>query len=284
MDDHDVVSVDDLRYSSSLNRVAPGLDVATEPGREPARLRDRIPEVLQIVDLSSPHIDDEIAGHLCSHPHRNKWSADRGTCTNESDGGSDPGDTKTQTPRRTLALHQRCVDAVSATDGRRRCAGALAGSSTSGLTSTPQTGDPAERTPRELRHSFVSMTRPTASNCARSCTPARWPWTGSSARGRRQSLRQSLSHRPRGGTDDPRACDLLLRVGLRGLEPLASSLSGKRSNRLSYRPDALPPQRLRRRRLPQVGVRSQTGSPRRVHRPAEPWSRTVEGPVSRRRA
>ena len=40
-------------------------------------------------------------------------------------------------------------------------------------------------------------------------------------------------------------------VGLRGLEPLASSLSGKRSNRLSYRPvadPAAPPSRRRERR------------------------------------
>ena len=38
-----------------------------------------------------------------------------------------------------------------------------------------------------------------------------------------------------------------LRVGLRGLEPLTSSLSGKRSNRLSYRPG------LGRRRAPRPG-------------------------------
>lgn len=50
-------------------------------------------------------------------------------------------------------------------------------------------------------------------------------------------------------------------VGLTGLEPVTSSLSGKRSNRLSYRPDALPPQRLRRRRLPQGRRRPQTGCP-----------------------
>src|SRR5664279_1301012 len=37
-------------------------------------------------------------------------------------------------------------------------------------------------------------------------------------------------------------------VGLRGLEPLTSSLSGKRSNRLSYR----PVRHLRRAQYPQV--------------------------------
>jgi hypothetical protein len=45
-------------------------------------------------------------------------------------------------------------------------------------------------------------------------------------------------------------------VGLRGLEPLTSSLSGKRSNRLSYRPGAATS---RRGRLPHGSRAAQTG-------------------------
>jgi hypothetical protein len=56
------------------------------------------------------------------------------------------------------------------------------------------------------------------------------------------------------------------RVGLRGLEPLTSSLSGKRSNRLSYRPGGNTGRRDRqgtgvdrRSRLPHCGPPTQTG-------------------------
>ncbi len=51
-------------------------------------------------------------------------------------------------------------------------------------------------------------------------------------------------------------------VGLRGLEPLTSSLSGKRSNRLSYRPASHRPGKPgRRERLPHRGSAAQTGRP-----------------------
>jgi hypothetical protein len=48
-------------------------------------------------------------------------------------------------------------------------------------------------------------------------------------------------------------------VGLRGLEPLTSSLSGKRSNRLSYRPRARCLRWHRRGRLPHEERGPQTG-------------------------
>jgi hypothetical protein len=56
------------------------------------------------------------------------------------------------------------------------------------------------------------------------------------------------------------ALDLLKHgVGLTGLEPVTSSLSGKRSNRLSYRPVKQPDQAAggRRRRLPHLEQRLQ---------------------------
>jgi hypothetical protein len=61
-------------------------------------------------------------------------------------------------------------------------------------------------------------------------------------------------------------------VGLSGLEPLTSSLSGKRSNRLSYRPPAAPPGVGRPERLPHTRGGPQTGwTPEgNARRPAAP--------------
>ena len=128
------------------------------------------------------------------------------------------GDTKTRTSRRTLALPERCVEALSE-QRQRQSAQRLAGSreDDSGLVFASEAGTPldaanvrrgfrriataaglnaAQWTPRELRHSFVSLLsdkgvpieqtpassgtpadrqspRPsTASNCARSSTKA----------------------------------------------------------------------------------------------------------------
>jgi hypothetical protein len=51
-------------------------------------------------------------------------------------------------------------------------------------------------------------------------------------------------------------------VGLRGLEPLTSSLSGKRSNRLSYRPDRAPTSSASARRIGyrKLGLAAQSDS------------------------
>src|SRR5262249_52025057 len=51
-------------------------------------------------------------------------------------------------------------------------------------------------------------------------------------------------------------------VGLRGLEPLTSSLSGKRSNRLSYRPELVPtdPRTARRIGYRKLGLAAQSDS------------------------
>jgi hypothetical protein len=62
-------------------------------------------------------------------------------------------------------------------------------------------------------------------------------------------------------------------VGLSGLEPLTSSLSGKRSNRLSYRPGA---NRRRRSRLPHRRAPSQTGQSSSARVSSRPPSRLAD--------
>jgi integrase len=92
----------------------------------------------------------------------------------------DGGDTKTKKSRRTLALPQRCVDALRLQRIRQRSARSRAGETwvETGLVFTTAVGtaldaanvrrtlrrivrsaglDPAMWTPRELRHSFVSL-------------------------------------------------------------------------------------------------------------------------------
>jgi hypothetical protein len=62
-------------------------------------------------------------------------------------------------------------------------------------------------------------------------------------------------------------------VGLSGLEPLTSSLSGKRSNRLSYRPWA---RSMRRSRLPQRAVTTQTRQSSSARVTSRPPSRLAD--------
>ncbi len=66
--DQDVVAVDDIRYAAGVDRVRPGIQVPAKPIRQPARLGDRIPEILECLDLLTPQVNRQLA--VFHHPSR----------------------------------------------------------------------------------------------------------------------------------------------------------------------------------------------------------------------
>jgi hypothetical protein len=96
---------------------------------------------------------------------------------------------------------------------------------------------------RASRASSVTRALPsrswsTASRFARCCKAGRRGWTGFSAA---RMLSHSVVTQPTEVAASRSGKRPLTWVGLRGLEPRTSSLSGKRSNRLSYRPSYRQP-------------------------------------------
>jgi len=127
-------------------------------------------EELRALRWSHVHLESTRVGDREVPPHVEVWRSVRAT-----------GDTKTRRSRRTLALPARCVAALRAQQARQQADRAWAGESwhDTGLVFATRLGgaldagnarrgfrnaiarvpdlDPAEWTPRELRHSFVSV-------------------------------------------------------------------------------------------------------------------------------
>lgn len=78
--DQNVVAVDHLRDAPGLNRVRPRIQVPAEPLRQPARLGNRIPEVVECLDQPTAQVNDQLAirhhSRLTS-PHHETFTGQR---------------------------------------------------------------------------------------------------------------------------------------------------------------------------------------------------------------